>query len=139
MCRIVNKSAFVRNQNYKGGLKEYSKQMLEIGKLSKIVRRGSYLLVAWDVYDARKAVNQAPQGEKMRTAVVETTKIGTGLGVGAVAGWVVFTLATGGTGLVVLGAVAITGAVVAWGTSEGAGLLAGKAYDEVDSFVQSRK
>ena len=96
-------------------------------------------MVAWDVYDAQKAVRAAPQGEKLRTAVVETTKIGTGLGVGAVSGWVVFTLATGGTGLVVLGAVAVTGAVVAWGASEGAGLLAGKAYDEVDSFVQSRK
>lgn len=83
------------------------------------------------MYDARKAVNQAPQGEKMRTAVVETTKIGTGLGVGAVAGWVVFTLATGGTGLVVLGAVAVTGAVVAWGASEGMGWVAGEGYDWV--------
>ena len=84
--------------------------MSEVGKMSKSIKGGGYLFLALDIYNAGDAIVNTKSEEKVRTTVVESSKIAGGLGAGAVVSFIVVGLATGGTGWVALGVVAGVGA-----------------------------
>ena len=105
--------------------------MSEVGKMSKSIKGGGYLFLALDIFNAGDAIVNTKSEEKVRTTVVESSKIAGGLGAGAVVSFIVVGLATGGTGWVALGVVAGVGALASWGFSEGAGFGAGYIYDKV--------
>ena len=131
MRRIISQSSLARGATYKGGIKGYIDKMSEVGKMSKSIKGGGYLFLALDIYNAGDAIVNAKSEEKVRTTVVESSKIAGGLGAGAVVSFIVVGLATGGTGWVALGVVAGVGALASWGFSEGAGFGAGYIYDKV--------
>ena len=58
--------------------------MSEVGKMSKSIKGGGYLFLALDIYNAGDAIANAKSEEKVRTTVVESSKIAGGLGAGAV-------------------------------------------------------
>lgn len=132
MRRIVSQSSLARGVNYKGGIKEYVKKMSELGKMSKSIKGGGYLFLALDIYNAGDAIANAKPEEKTRTTVVETSKIVGGMGGAALGGFIVITIASGGTSLIVLGVAAGASALLGWGGSEGAGLLSEYIYDRVN-------
>nr|WP_174505656.1 hypothetical protein [Acinetobacter sp. Marseille-Q1620] len=129
MRRIIKQSSLARGETYKGGMKDYSIKMSELGKMSKVVKGGGYLFLALDIYNAGDAIANAKPGEKARTTVVETSKIAGGMAGGAAGAFIVLTVATGGTSLIVLGVAAVTSAVIGWAGGEGAGALSGYIYD----------
>ncbi|ENX14446.1 hypothetical protein F895_02401 [Acinetobacter sp. CIP 64.2] len=77
-------------------------------------------------------VYEAAPEDKARTTFVETAKISTGIGVGVLTGYLIIGLATGGTGLIVIGIVAASAALASKGTSELTGYVVGEAYDYID-------
>lgn len=129
MRRIINQSSLARGTTYKGGMKEYVEKMVELGKMSKVIKGGGYLFLALDIYNAGDAIANAKPEEKTKTTVVETSKLAGGLAGGALGAFIVLTVASGGTSLIVLGVAAGTSALVGWGVGEGAGIGAEKAYD----------
>ncbi|PJG43067.1 hypothetical protein XA39_09455 [Acinetobacter tandoii] len=135
MRRMINQSSLARGKTYKGGMTEYTKKMSELGKMSKTVKGGGYLFLALDVYNAYDAVENAAPTEKTKTAVVETSKIGGGLAGGAAGVFIVLTVATGGTSLVVLGLAAGASALLGWGVGEVTGWGAEKAYDIIEDKI----
>ncbi|RVT29815.1 hypothetical protein ENC20_15300 [Acinetobacter indicus] len=84
-----------------------------------------------------KAYEAAPE-DKARTTVVETAKVGAGIGFGIYASYLIVGLATGGTGLIVIGIVAAGAAIAAKGTSEIADHYAGKSYDLVEKVMENK-
>lgn len=132
MRRTISQSSLARGATYKGGMKEYVKKMSELGKMSKSIKGGGYLFLALDIYNAGDAIADAKPEKKVRTTVVETSKIAGGLGAGTVVSFIVVGLATGGTGWVALGVVAGIGAFASWGAGEGAGWVSGEIYDFVE-------
>lgn len=132
MRRIISQSSLARGATYKGGMKEYTKKMSELGKMSKSIKGGGYLFLALDIYNAGDAIVNAKSEEKARTTVVESSKIAGGLGGAALGGFIVITIASGGTSLIVLGVAAGVSALLGWGGSEGAGLLSEYIYDSVN-------
>ncbi|QNX89470.1 hypothetical protein IC772_18370 [Acinetobacter seifertii] len=103
--------------------------MVELGKMSKVIKGGGYLFLALDIYNAGDAIASAKPEEKTKTTVVETSKLAGGLAGGALGAFIVLTVASGGTSLIVLGVAAGASALVGWGVGEGAGIGAEKAYD----------
>ena len=134
MRRILKKSALVRDNNFKGGLREYAKEMGKIGKYATQLKIAGYVSIATDVVSSGITVYDAAPADKARTTVVETAKVGTGLVAGAVVSAIVIGLATGGTGLIVIGIVAATGAMATKSVSEIAGYGVGEAYDYIDEI-----
>ena len=132
---MINQSSLARGKTYKGGMTEYTKKMSELGKMSKTVKGGGYLFLALDVYNAYDAVENAAPTEKTKTAVVETSKIGGGLAGGAAGAFIVLTVATGGTSLVVLGLAAGASALLGWWVGEVTGWGAEKAYDIIEDKI----
>lgn len=132
MRRIINQSSLARGATYKGGIKEYVKKMSELGKMSKSIKGGGYLFLALDVYNAGDAIANAKSGEKMRTAVVEGSKIVGGMGGAAIGAFIVLTVASGGTSLIVLGVAAGFSALLGIGGSEVGEIIGNKAYDFFD-------
>ena len=135
MRRMINQSALARGTMYKGGIIEYTKKMSEIGKMAKSVKVGGYLLLPLEAYFAYDAVQNAAPGEKTKTAVVEGSKFAGGAGGAALGTFLVLTVATGGTSLVVLGVAAGTSALLGWGFGVVAGEGAGIGYDFVESKI----
>lgn len=133
MRKMLNQSVLARGNNYKGGPKEYAKTMWETGKASKFLKRIGYLSIAFDVIDSSVAVYEAAPEDKARTAVVETVKAGTGIISGVYASALIIGLATGGTGLVVLGIVAITAPMAGKALSEITSWGTGKIYDSIEN------
>lgn len=86
--------------------------------------------IATDVVGSSIKVYEAAPEDKARTTVVETAKVGAGIGFGIYASYLIVGLATGGTGLIVIGIVAAGAAIAAKGTSEIAGYGAGYIYDK---------
>ncbi|MFW1852849.1 hypothetical protein ACG9XR_20090 [Acinetobacter guillouiae] len=129
MRRMISQSTLARGVTYKGGMKEYVKKMSELGKMSKSIKGGGYLFLALDIYNAGDAIANAKPEEKTRTTVVETSKIVGGMGGAALGGFIVITIASGGTSLIVLGVAAGASALLGWGVGEGAGWIAGEGYD----------
>ncbi|ENX14452.1 hypothetical protein F895_02407 [Acinetobacter sp. CIP 64.2] len=134
MRRILKQSALVRDNTYKGGIKDYVKKMGEIGKFASQLKIVGYVSIAADVVNSGVSVYEAAPEDKARTTVVETTKVGTGLIAGAVVSAIVVGLATGGTGLIVIGIVAASGAIATKGVSEISGYGVGEAYDYIDEI-----
>ncbi|WP_151980173.1 hypothetical protein [Acinetobacter guerrae] len=128
MRRIISQSTLARGEIYKDGIKEYVKKMSELGKMSKYIKGGGYLFLALDVYNARDAIVHAKNEEKAKTIVVETSKIAGGIGGASLGAFIVLTVASGGTSLIVLGLAARASALLGWGFSEGAGIIADKSY-----------
>ena len=56
--------------------------MSEVGKMSKSIKGGGYLFLALDIYNGGDAIVNTKSEEKVRTTVVESSKIAGGLGVG---------------------------------------------------------
>ncbi|MBJ8498874.1 hypothetical protein [Acinetobacter oleivorans] len=135
MRNIISQSAMARNENYRGGIKAYIEQMSEIGKMSKVLKAGGYLSLAVDVVNSGVEVANAKPADKTRTAVVETTKIVSGIGAGAITSILIIGLASGGTGLVVIGIAAIVAPMAGKVIGDGMGWGAGKIYDVVESNV----
>ncbi|MFL9560909.1 hypothetical protein [Acinetobacter baumannii] len=106
--------------------------MGEISKVGKAVQGGGYLFLALDIYSAGDAIVNAKPEEKTRTTVVETSKIIGGLGGGAHGAFIVLTVTSGGTSLIVLGVAAVVSAGVGWAGGEGAGLVTEYIYDRVN-------
>ncbi|MDR0235787.1 hypothetical protein [Acinetobacter sp.] len=106
--------------------------MSELGKMSKAVKGGGYLFLALDVYNASNTIANAKPEEKTRTTVVETSKIVGSMGGAALGGFIVITVASGGTSLIVLGVAAGASALLGWGGSEVSGWISGKIYDFFD-------
>ena len=134
MRRMLKQSALVRDNNFKGGLKEYAKEMGKIGKFATQLKIAGYVSIATDVVSSSVNVYEAAPEDKARTTIVETAKVGTGLVAGAVVSAIVIGLATGGTGLIVIGIVAASGAMATKGASEIAGYGVGEAYDYIDEI-----
>lgn len=135
MRNIISQSAMARDGNYRGGIKAYIEQMSEIGKMSKVLKAGGYLSLAVDVVNSGVEVANAKPADKTRTAVVETTKIVSGIGAGAITSILIIGLASGGTGLVVIGIAAIVAPMAGKVIGDGMGWGAGKIYDVVESNV----
>lgn len=131
MRRMLNQSAFSRDNNYKGGIKDYVKKMGEVGKVSKYLKGIGYLSIVVDVMTASVEVYDAKPEDKARTTVVETAKVTAGIGSGVVLSAIVIGLATGGTGLLVLGIVALSGVAASKAFSDVSGDIAGGVYDIV--------
>ena len=138
MRRIINGSSLARGKNYKGGLKEYTNKMREVSKVIKRVKLGGYFFLAFDIYNANDAINNAKPEDKERTTVVETSQIVGGLGGGAAGAFIVITLASGGTSLIVVGVAAGVSALLGWGGSKIAKWGAGEIYDEIESNRNSQ-
>lgn len=132
MRRIINQSSLARGTTYKGGMKEYVEKMTELGKMSKVIKGGGYLFLALDIYNAGDAIASAKPEEKTKTTVVETSKLAGGLAGGALGAFIVLTVASGGTSLIVLGVAAVVSAGVGWAGGEGAGLVTEYIYDRVN-------
>ncbi len=90
--------------------------------------------IAADVVSSSVTVYEAAPEDKARTTVVETAKVSAGLGAGIVVSAIIVGLATGGTGLIVIGIVAASGALATKGASEIAGVGAGYMYDKVENI-----
>lgn len=129
MRRMINQSSLARGTTYKGGMREYVKKMSELGKMSKVVKGGGHLFLALDVYNASNTIANAKPEEKTRTTVVETSKIVGSMGGAALGGFIVITVASGGTSLIVLGVAAGASALVGWAGGEVGEILGGKGYD----------
>ncbi|WP_228152118.1 hypothetical protein [Acinetobacter indicus] len=67
--------------------------------------------IATDIVGSSIKVYEAAPEDKARTTVVETAKVGAGIGFGIYASYLIVGLATGGTGLIVIGIVAAGAAV----------------------------
>lgn len=134
MRRMLKQSALVRDNNFKGGLKEYVKEMGRIGKFATQLKIIGYVSIATDVVSSSVAVYEAAPEDKAKTTVVETAKVGAGIGFGVYASYLIVGLATGGTGLIVIGIIAAGATIAAKGTSEIAGYGAGYIYDKVESI-----
>ena len=119
--RHLHQTAFVRGQNYKGGLDGYLKNINDAGKISKSVKAGGWIFLGMDAVEAgltiHKAYKTGDNDELRKASIVEPLKIagsagGASLGgyaAGAVVGLVIG-VGTGGLGLVVIGlAVAVGG------------------------------
>ena len=133
MRRMLKQSALVRDNNFKGGLKEYAKEMGKIGKFATQLKIAGYVSIATDVVGSSIKVYEAAPEDKARTTVVETAKVGAGIGFGIYASYLIVGLATGGTGLI--GIVAAGAAIAAKGTAEIVGWGAGTAYDVIEENV----
>lgn len=134
MRRFLSQSAPSRDKNYKGGIKDYAKKMGEIGKFSKQLKLVGYVALASDVVSAGATVVEAKPEDRARTTVVETTKLGTGILTGAFTSALIIGLATGGTGLVVIGVVAISATVAGKATGDIMGWIAGETYDAINEY-----
>ncbi|WP_286426089.1 hypothetical protein [Acinetobacter indicus] len=132
MRRMLKQSALVRDNNFKGGLKEYAKEMGKIGKFATQLKIAGYVSIGADVVSSSVKVYEAAPEDKARTTVVETAKVGTGIGLGALSTVLVIGLASGGTALVVVGIVAFSAALATKNASELTGYVVGEAYDYVD-------
>ena len=88
-----------------------------------------YLGIFVNVINGGVEVYNATPEEKTRTTVVEGTKVGVGVIMGAMTTALVVGLATGGTGLVVIGIVALSAVVAGKATTDLAGDGAGYVYD----------
>ena len=130
MRRMIGQSSLARGTTYKGGMKEYVKKMSELGKMSKSIKGGGYLFLALDIYNAGDAISNAKPEEKTRTTVVESSKIAGGLGGAALGGFIVITIASGGTSLIVLGVAAGASALLGWAGGEAFGAGAEYLYDK---------
>ena len=135
MRRMINQSSLARGTTYKGGMREYVKKMSELGKMSKAVKGGGYLFLALDVYNASNTIANAKPEEKTRTTVVETSKIVGSMGGAALGGFIVITVASGGTSLIVLGVAAGASALLGWAGGEVFGMGAEVGYD----YLNERK
>jgi hypothetical protein len=65
MRKILNQAAMSRNGNYKGGMKDYVKNMGEIGKATKYLKRAGYLSLAVDVVDSSIKVYKAESSDRV--------------------------------------------------------------------------
>ena len=88
--------------------------------------------IAADVVSSSVTVYEAAPDDKARTTVVETAKVSAGLGAGIVVSAIIVGLATGGTGLIVIGIVAASGALATKASSDLTGYVVGEAYDYID-------
>ena len=118
MRRMLKQSALVRDNNFKGGLKEYAKEMGKIGKFATQLKIAGYVSIGADVVSSSVKVYEAAPEDKARTTVVETAKVGTGIGLGALSTVLVIGLASGGTALVVVGIVAFSAVLATKSASE---------------------
>ncbi|WP_180036214.1 MULTISPECIES: hypothetical protein [unclassified Acinetobacter] len=132
MRRMLKQSALFRDNNFKGGLKEYAKEMGKIGKFATQLKIAGYVSIGADVVSSSVKVYEAAPEDKARTTVVETAKVGTGIGLGALSTVLVIGLASGGTALVVVGIVAFSAVLATKSASELTGYVVGEAYDYVD-------
>ncbi|WP_257222862.1 MULTISPECIES: hypothetical protein [unclassified Acinetobacter] len=94
--------------------------------------------IATDIVGSSIKVYEAALEDKARTTVVETVKLGTGIVASTFTAALIVGLATGGTGLIVIGIVAAGAAIAAKGTSEIAGHYAGKSYDLVEKVMENK-
>lgn len=131
MRRIISQSSLARDKNYKGGIKQYAKKMSEVSKLVTKIKIGGYLFLGVDVIKAGVAINDAKPEDRAKTTVVQTATVAGGFGSGVVVSALVVGLATGGSGLVVLGIVALAGASASWAVGNLSGDVAGGIYDIV--------
>ena len=115
---MLKQSALVRDNNFKGGLKEYAKEMGKIGKFATQLKIAGYVSIGADVVSSSVKVYEAAPEDKARTTVVETAKVGTGIGLGALSTVLVIGLASGGTALVVVGIVAFSAVLATKSASE---------------------
>ena len=90
--------------------------------------------IATDIVGSSIKVYEAAPEDKARTTVVETAKLGTGIVAGTFTAALIVGLATGGTGLIVIGIVAVSAALATKGASEIAGVGAGYMYDKVENI-----
>ncbi|WP_228154419.1 hypothetical protein [Acinetobacter indicus] len=90
--------------------------------------------IATDIVGSSIKVYEAALEDKARTTVVETAKVGTGIGLGALSTVLVIGLASGGTALVVVGIVAFSAALATKSASELTGYVVGEAYDYIDEI-----
>ena len=88
-------------------------------------------MIATDAVSSSVNVYEAAPEDKARTTIVETAKVGTGIGAGIVMSAIVIGLASGGTGLIVVGIIAFTGAGAVKAFGEIGGAVAGGLYDIV--------
>lgn len=131
MRRVLSQSAPSRDKDYKGGIKDYAKKMGEIGRFSKQLKLIGYAALATDVVSAGVKISEAEPEGRARTTVVETTKVAAGFGAGVIVSAIIIGVATGGTGLVVLGIVAISGTLASKAVGDVSGVVAGRMYDIV--------
>jgi len=90
--------------------------------------------IATDIVGSSIKVYEAALEDKARTTVVETVKLGTGIIASTFTAALIVGLATGGTGLIIIGIVAVSAALATKGASEIAGYGAGYIYDKVESI-----
>ncbi len=90
------------------------------------------MFIATYVVSSSIKVYEAAPEDKARTTVVETAKLGTGIVAGTFTAALIVGLATGGTGLIVIGIVAVSAALATKSASELTGYVVGEAYDYVD-------
>lgn len=132
MRKILNQSTPVKDSKYQGGVQEYAKELAGVGKASIQLKSLGYLSIALDVINSGVTVYDATPENRVKTTVVETAKVTTGIVAGSFAGALIVGLATGGTGLIVLGIVAITAPMAAKAASEIVGWGVEKVYDFVE-------
>lgn len=138
--RAIQRDAFVRGANYKGGLEAYAENLPKMGKVTRSMKLGGNLLIAYDAYEAGHTIYDAAGSgdlDKLHKAVsVEPLKLSgsvigaeVGSAVGVAAGeWVAVLIlgaATGGVGLVIVGVCAVAGGVAAGAALGGFGEWSG--------------
>lgn len=134
MRRVIQRDAFVRGANYKGGLEAYAKNLSETGRVARTMKAGGNLLVAYDAFGAGQAIYGAAQSGDMdklhKTVAVEPLKLsGSVLGAaygakgGAAAGALIvaLTVGTGGLAALVIIGVCAAGGGLAGGAALGWG------------------
>jgi len=132
--RVIQRDAFVRGANYKGGLDAYARNLPTMGRVTQSMKLGGNLLVAYDAFESGRTIyNAAESGDfdKLHKAVaVEPLKLsGSVIGaaggaaagqyVGGIAATLILGVSTGGTALVVIGVCAVIaglagGAAIGW-------------------------
>ncbi|WP_436861337.1 hypothetical protein [Acinetobacter haemolyticus] len=132
MRRMLKQSALVRDNNFKGGLKEYAIQMGKIGKFASQAKIAGYVSIGADVVSSGVNVYEAAPEDKARTTVVETTKVGVGIVGGIYTAGLVIGIASGGVGFIVVGIVIISAGAAVKAASEISGWIAGETYDYVE-------
>lgn len=146
--RHLHQTAFVRGQNYKGGLDGYLNNINDAGKVSKTVKAGGWLFLGMDAVEAgltiHKAYESGDNDELRKASIVEPLKIagsagGASLGgyaAGAVVGLIIG-VGTGGIGLVVIGLAVGIGGYVGGEVGKSIGETSGTyVADQVNEYYE---
>lgn len=146
--RHLHQTAFVRGQNYKGGLDGYLNNINDAGKVSKTVKAGGWLFLGMDAVEAgltiHKAYESGDNDELRKASIVEPLKIAGSAGGASLGGYAAGTVVgliigvgTGGVGLIVIGLAVAAGGYIGGEIGKSSGDIAGTFIaDQVNEYYE---